>query len=1014
MAGCEGGCGRAGVCNMWSGVCDCPMGWEGSRCERSLLPSCVLPGGEHIPIRSWALHAFHNGAARGRWGPPRRNDAIGPVPCECLQEWVVSPWLLERTRLQGMRGWTVRCISLGEMSPPAGDPGAASAWRGTLVHALESPNRSVWRSFNFSAAHEALVLGQTPRLDGGAMDQDRPDVAARLAPLRARAERITAALQGRPVLDTPVLRSEAPRLLLPHTPQPLPLLPLAHCPGRCSGRGWCEPTGTARRMLTGEVRRRAAMAGTPRCGCFVANGLLAGGFGGPECAVTRPARLGPGGLAHPAAVGESPYWGPACPDGCSLHGECDWQGFCRCEQGFWGLDCALRLGPGGRPEVASRQQPSSGLARRAGDSRVASSPRIYVLDLPPHLRFGVGFAAAFEARLHERFLRSSQRTADMWRADFVFIPGPPLVVDGHRLLARLWFARQRSLLWLHGTAAENRRTAAAQAATQNITAETSAGENLVGVRASRGAALGTYGKGSSPVGARHIICLFTERAAMDSFQLSYSEADREEWPGLATAPHVLGIRAEWRRWRESSLGGAPRTRAAGRQQEDPRRNGVAWPTGGMVGRSRELECGLADPPAPAPLDHAEAGVLLDRMLSQAEALAGGAGGDGDAGGGSGGAGGDDSAAAARLRALAQLRVLVADATEWRLNTIGHPLLRGLFARGAMKPTMALARRGCQLPDDLRPDSRSRRWLGLQFNGNTVPPVSFARGVDVVIPQLLLLAKGGSHADQPSCDTMRASSPHSPAFERRDLHRRRSTLLWFGGHPGHGGARTQLFRLFGGRGHAGGAAAPGFRLVDSLAGGARRDAVNMSLRSLFCWVPRGQGEGDPTRHMVALFHGCVPIFTLGKEGADDALPFEELIDWGQLSIRVPTDRLDAMSRTLWRVAADGPRLQAMQRRLGCAWRQLFWSSLEGSCFGEPIDDGNDAFGALLAVLRRRLRPPGARWRAHALGGDGGCDGVPPAASTVEPAPGADPELLSLRPKTSDGQMVNTINHSSDSG
>ena len=89
-------------------------------------------------------------------------------------------------------------------------------------------------------------------------------------------------------------------------------------------------------------------------------------------------------------------------------------------------------------------------------------------------------------------------------------------------------------------------------------------------------------------------------------------------------------------------------------------------------------------------------------------------------------------------------------------------------------------------------------------------------------------------------------------------------------------------------------------------GRKRDAINMSLSSAFCWVPRGQGQGDPTRHMVALFHGCVPVFSLGGRGCapqpslqpstlkmpyphphvraphaagrrrhDDALPFEEL-------------------------------------------------------------------------------------------------------------------------------------------
>ena len=35
--------------------------------------------------------------------------------------------------------------------------------------------------------------------------------------------------------------------------------------------------------------------------------------------------------------------------------------------------------------------------------------------------------------------------------------------------------------------------------------------------------------------------LLTERASMDSFQLSYSEDDREEWPGLLAFEHVAAI-----------------------------------------------------------------------------------------------------------------------------------------------------------------------------------------------------------------------------------------------------------------------------------------------------------------------------------------------------------------------------------------------------------------------------------------------------------------------------------------
>ena len=111
---------------------------------------------------------------------------------------------------------------------------------------------------------------------------------------------------------------------------------------------------------------------------------------------------------------------------------------------------------------------------------------------------------------------------------------------------------------------------------------------------------------------------------------------------------------------------------------------------------------------------------------------------------------------------------------------------------------------------------------------------------------------------------------------------------------------------------------------------------MSLSSLFCWVPRGQGQGDPTRHMVAIFHGCLPVFSLGETAEqDDALPFDEVLDWNRFSLRVPTGRLGELPAALWPVARDAARLHAMQRELSCAWRALFWTSLVGSCFGEDV-------------------------------------------------------------------------------
>ena len=213
----------------------------------------------------------------------------------------------------------------------------------------------------------------------------------------------------------------------------------------------------------------------------------------------------------------------------------------------------------------------------------------------------------------------------------------------------------------------------------------------------------------------------------------------------------------------------------------------------------------------------------------------------------------------------------------------------------------------------------------------------------MLPQLLLLKGGGSHADQPSCEQMARSSPLSPSFDRAALHANRTTLLWFGGHEGHGDARTRLFRTHSGQ--------RGFELHNSLRSRLRRNAINMSLASAFCWVPRGQGQGDPTRHMVSLFHGCVPVFTLGVRKDDDALPFDELLPWHRFSLRVPVDELGSLPAVLEAAARDDATLRSMQSELGCVWRSLFWTSLQGSCFGET--PRGDAFDALMAVLRLRL-------------------------------------------------------------
>ncbi|KAL1530584.1 hypothetical protein AB1Y20_001484 [Prymnesium parvum] len=805
--GSNGTCGcLRGVCDETRRVCTCPLGFDGARCEVAQLPACMLA--DHpLPIRSWLLHAFHDGAAAARW-PAHRS--LGPVPCECIVQLLAAPFLLERSRLQHMRAFRPSCLLL----PP----------HVSLAALLAEPSAATWRRFSFAAAHDALRVGAEPSLHGAPFDAARPRLGRLIRQLRKAARR-KASLAG---LPTDLLHPTIAAVASAEAPA-LPLLPLSRCPGGCGGLGWCE----------------AASPSAARCGCFVPGGLAVG-VGGRACGDAA---------VWEAARQPEPHWGPRCLRGCSGRGRCDWQGFCLCERGVWGVDCSLGWAGGGAAVLPRRAAPppleewrsaemearplSPPTALLAREARLRASPRawrrrrraarrplLYVVDMPPHLRFGVDFADGVERRLTERVLGSSHRAASVAAADFLWVPGAPLVIDGQRLLARLWH------LWAHWLPAA-----------------------------------------PPPDGRRlALLPLLTERGSMDSLQLSYSDVDREEWPQLKAAPHVKGL--------------------------------------------LRLSPGCATAP-----------ILPPSAPSASPA-------DGW---------GLDGVAEDLLEAEALEREL--EAALWRRRAReGAPMLAAFFRSGGYAVDKA-RRAGCALPPEFDPSSASRFWAGLQFNGNPGAPVFFRRGHDVVIPQLLLLERGGSHADQPSCEQMAATSPFSPSFRLAQLHANRSRLLFFAGHPGHGDARTRLFRLHSGR--------PGFELFDSLRNKQQVSAINMSLTSLFCFVPRGQGQGDPTRHMVSLFHGCIPTFTLGPSHADDALPFDEVLDWTRFSLRVPLDELQHLPERLWSVAADAPRLRSMQAELACVWRRLFWSSLVGSCFGEPM--AGDAFDTLMLVLRRRLLP-----------------------------------------------------------
>jgi hypothetical protein len=872
---CPGGCG-AGVCDEWRAVCECPLMFTGERCGQPLLPACML-GNFAIPIRSWVLHAFHENAGRsGRW-IGSGSHPIGPVPCDCLQQFVATPFILERTRLQYMRGFTVRCIDLA-----AGH---------SLAEFLEEPEAAVrsWRRFSFGAAHDALRMSAEPSLRGASLgDQELSAHIDNVLRSRKTADyKLRYLRPGNYHIDK--IRSSIPPLLLDARAAALPLLPLARCRNGCGGIGWCEDSARLGAKARPAVDAATGIkgGGGPRCGCFVPRGLDSPSAGGHQC--TEPS-------AWRVDQQPQPHWGPSCFLNCSGRGQCDWQGFCKCESGYYGIDCALTRRGGGRAVIdippleqlaavtASRNGPPSPLTRiedlldsgvaspNAGGNRGGGSGGIgggggrrggrgegtgggvyYVVDTPPMLRFGVDFAGHVEHSLTERMLRSVHRSPTASGSSFLWYPGAPLVIDGHRLLARLWHVATvwlgaADLLRAHNPDDAVRPPGAANSAPKTF--EQSVPQGL-------------------PSRPLVLMPVLTERASMDSFQLSYSDDDREEWPALLHSPHVRDLLAS------QPTCGTPEKSTV----RSPARSAVALPSSSYPS------------------------VVEDEQE--------------------------------RLRTLLRRR----------RHVTGRATLYGLFDDGGYESVAAAtARTGCRLPPGIRPSSPTRIWAGLQFSGNPRSPVFFQRGRDIVIPQMLLLRGGGSHADQPSCEQMASTSPLSATFKRRDLHRNRSMAVWFGGHPGHGDARTKMFQLHARR--------PGFALVNSQQRGhVPRDAVNMSLSSAFCWVPRGQGQGDPTRHMVAIFHGCVPIFTLGRADDDDALPFDELLPWHRFSLRVPTTGLHNLHSVVNAVLRRRGSLEAMQAELGCAWRSLFWTSLKGSCFGEGVR--GDAFDALILVLRRRV-------------------------------------------------------------
>ena len=295
---------------------------------------------------------------------------------------------------------------------------------------------------------------------------------------------------------------------------------------------------------------------------------------------------------------------------------------------------------------------------------------------------------------------------------------------------------------------------------------------------------------------------------------------------------------------------------------------------------------------------------------------------------------------------------------------------------------------------LQSASERRGWLSLNLNGmsdllgSDLPAgraaaqpchVCFKPGVDVVIPP------PASTIDVPSCEKLRVitaatgtvdelkptasvgSVPASPAngsrMPRQDQIRRDNLFFWAGRvvpsahrlNPMYA-SRPNVRELI--LEHIG---APGFKIVNTFEGGRNASAAGVDTytwmrRSVFCWVPPGQRYGDPRRHILAAFLGCVPVFSV----PDGHHTLEELLPWPNMSLEVPPERLHELPAILR--AVPQRTLQHMRRRLRCARRYLWYASIYGACAPGLGREEPDAFQGLMRVLATRLEA--SRGRAAA--------------------------------------------------
>ena len=236
-------------------------------------------------------------------------------------------------------------------------------------------------------------------------------------------------------------------------------------------------------------------------------------------------------------------------------------------------------------------------------------------------------------------------------------------------------------------------------------------------------------------------------------------------------------------------------------------------------------------------------------------------------------------------------------------------------------------------------SHMGHWLGSAkggMRGGHIP------GQDIVIPPSQNL---GDVARLPGGYFARPEG--SLALRPEDeLTRRNGTLLYFAGTVNNNSepwnVRHQAWLALG--------SVPGIQIHRA---GVGANYTPGMASSLFCLGAPGQGGGWGRRDTLGALHGCIPAFV--QDNTSQAL--DELLPWHLMSVHAAQAELAQLADRLAALRDDVPRVHALLRQLACAWPRFLPSSSYGALGGESGED--DAFGSVLAILRRRLdRAPGS--------------------------------------------------------